>query len=389
MDGGTYLRVLSAAHRGGHLEPRHVSWATGMLGLRAGFRGLVAIAQRMDDLLHPEWRQAPLREPVWIVAAPRSGTTLLHRLMSLDHERFTSMSLAETILPSVTARHAGDALGRIGRTFNGTGRRAVERLDRHLFGGWDGIHPMGLTQPEEDEALFVYADASPAMFMLSPALDAHAWRSVDTLPPHERERIMRFYLGCLRRHVYAAGGERRLLLKSTLAAARLDTLLEALPDSRFVHLIRHPYESVASALSMFGVVWHTHLRSMPRDAPEVHAFARLMMRYYRQYAELGRRLPPDRFLTVRYDDLVTDPSATVQRIYRHLDIPMTPGFRHRLADATRRTRAHRSRHRYDLAGFGITPDDVYAELADLFEAYGFARHPSSDGHTSPVVAAGA
>jgi omega-hydroxy-beta-dihydromenaquinone-9 sulfotransferase len=375
MDALTYARALGAVHRRGYLGPWHVAWSAGMLGLRAGCRAVVSAGQGLDDVLHPGWRRTELRAPVWIVAAPRSGTTLLHRLMSLDRERFTSMTLAETLLPSITLQHAAGGLRRLGERIGKDARGTLSRVDRRLFGGWEGIHPMGLDQTEEDEALFVYAAASPAFFMMCPALDVPAWRSVDDLPRAERDRIMAFYLGSLRRHVHSSGGGRRLLLKSTLAAARLDALLEAFPSSQFIHLVRHPYETVPSALSMFSVVWRTHLLGMPRDAPEVRAFARLMMGYYRRYAELGHRLPPERFITVRYEDLVADPVGVVAQVYHHLGLPMAPAFERRLMEAAHGARGHRSGHQYGLQDFGLEPEEVYAELADLFETYGFDRHP--------------
>jgi hypothetical protein len=100
---------------------------------------------------------------------------------------------------------------------------------------------------------------------------------VSHLPRAERDRVMAFHTGCLRRHAHLCSGGRQLLLKSTLAGARLDAMREAMPDARYVHLVRHPYETVPSVLSMFHVPWRAHLPALPKDAPQVHAVARLIV----------------------------------------------------------------------------------------------------------------
>jgi omega-hydroxy-beta-dihydromenaquinone-9 sulfotransferase len=346
-----------------------------MGALRTVFCAVVAGGHALDDVLYPAWRQAPVREPVWIVAPPRSGTTLMHRLMALDTERFTSMTLAQTLFPSVTLQRAGHALRAGHRRTGRPGAGGLERLEQQLFRGWAGIHPMGFHEPEEDEALFLYAGASPAFFLMFPSLDVPAWRSVDALPSGARARIMAFHTGCLRRHVHTCGEGRQLLLKSTLAGARLDALLEAMPDARIVHLVRHPYETVPSVLSMFHVAWRAHLPALPKDAPQVHAMARLIMEYARRYAELGATLPPDRFVTIRYDDLVANPEATVKHVYEQLQMTMSHTFRQRLTQATRVARGHRSGHRYRLEDFGLTPADVDHALGDWMDRHGFARRP--------------
>jgi omega-hydroxy-beta-dihydromenaquinone-9 sulfotransferase len=346
-----------------------------MGALRTVFCAVVAGGHALDDVLYPAWRDSPIREPVWIVAPPRSGTTLMHRLMALDTERFTSMTLAQTLFPSVTLQHAGRAAWAAHRRAGRPGAGGLERLEQRLFRGWTGIHPMGFHEPEEDEALFVYAGASPAFFLMFPSLDVPAWRSVDALPSGARARVMAFHTGCLRRHSFAHGRGRQLLFKSTLAAARLDALLEAMPHARFVHLVRHPYETVPSVLSMFHVAWHAHLPAMAKDAPEVRAMARLIMKYARRYAELGSTLPPERFVTVHYDDLVADPARAVERVYEQLQMTMGHAFRQRLTQAARVAGGHRSAHRYRLEDFGLTTNDVDDALGDWMDRHGFARRP--------------
>ncbi|MFW6198003.1 MAG: sulfotransferase, partial [Myxococcota bacterium] len=101
----------------------------------------------------------------------------------------------------------------------------------------------------------------------------------------------------------------------------------------------------------------------------VQAFGRRMMACCRQYADLERRLPADRVVTVRYPDLVADPVAAVERVYDHLGLRPSSAFRRRLVDEARRARSHRSTHRYRLEDFGLSRRDVDRELGDLIARY--------------------
>jgi hypothetical protein len=49
----------------------------------------------LDDLLFPDWRAQVIDSPLFIVGNARSGTTWLHRLISLDDKTFTTMQTWE------------------------------------------------------------------------------------------------------------------------------------------------------------------------------------------------------------------------------------------------------------------------------------------------------
>src|SRR5678815_1463433 len=71
---------------------------------------IVALGRSLDHLFFPRFNQQKVSAPVFIVAPPRSGTTLLQKLMSLDQERFVHNKLYQTIFPAVTFQKSFDAL---------------------------------------------------------------------------------------------------------------------------------------------------------------------------------------------------------------------------------------------------------------------------------------
>jgi omega-hydroxy-beta-dihydromenaquinone-9 sulfotransferase len=54
----------------------------------------------VDYLLFP-FRNEAVPKPLFIVSSPRSGSTVLHRALLKDQDRFTSLALWQSIFPSL------------------------------------------------------------------------------------------------------------------------------------------------------------------------------------------------------------------------------------------------------------------------------------------------
>lgn len=334
-------------------------------------RGLVSIGRALDLLLAPRFRRETVAQPVFIIAPPRSGTSLLQRLLSLDEERFVHWQMYQTILPSVCLQRALAALARLDSSIGAPLARLLARCEQNWFGGWDDMHRMRLDQPEEDQALFLYAFASEAAFMLFPFPD-ELWEVgfSDALPAAKRVKLMQYYRGCLQRQAHAHGAGRIMLVKSTGSAGALDALSTEFPDARFVTIARHPAESVASHVSLFVPAWQAHSPEIAKNGAEAKSYAKLAVAWYRHLFRFGNRIAPERYYRIDYRELVRDPRGTVAALYRHFGWSMGSSFRTRLEAAAKRERTFTSRHAYTLEEFGLSRAWIEDELGDVIAAYG-------------------
>ena len=338
-------------------------------------RALLDLTRWLDDLVWPENRDQVIRPPVFIFGNARSGTTLLHRLLCLDEERFTSMKLYQSIFPRISVIRPIMALARLDDRLPGRPlHRALGFFNRRVFTTWEGIHDMGLDLPEEDEAIYTLCMMTPAVVLLLPFLDdLPLARSLDAQPPAERRAFMDHYEDALRRHLFAVGGDRIFLNKSVLFSARIRTVFERFPDAQFVYLVRHPFEVIPSFLSMFHTKWLTHSPEIRADSPEARALARLAIDYYRAALDCRAFIPPERFMVVRYDELMAEPKRTIESIHRRLGFEVGAAFEARLDHAVAQSREYVSGHSYSLARFGLTEAEIQAELEDIFREFGFER----------------
>lgn len=374
-----------------------------MLG--AGLHGtlwpVVNVARGLDHVFFGAFRDAVVKGPVFVVATPRSGTTFLHHLLALDENRFTHLLLYQTVFPSVLVDELVSLLARIEQTYGLPLSTPVRWLNERMFRNWDGIHQVGLDAEEEDESLFVYALATPALFLLWPFVDAcPELQNIDQLPPAVRQKIARDYRATMQRHVHVhgktrTGRERLLLIKNVLLPSRIETTKMAFPDAKFIRLVRDPIEAIPSAMSLFTAQWAVHSPEIPKCSRETRALGEMFIDHYRRLAEYGERASPGSFVTVRFEDLVRDPVAVIEDIYAFFGWEVTDDYREALRKELSRPSPFKSRHGYDLADYGWDPEDVRHELQDLLGPLGYASvqdparpssgMPASARHVAPTA----
>lgn len=332
---------------------------------------LVELGRALDHLLFPGFRRVEVREPFFIVAPPRSGTTLTQKLLSLDEERFVHSKLYQTIFPCILYQKLIRAAARLDRLLGRPLERLVSFAEQRFFGGWDDKHPLRFGEPEEDDGYFVYTFVTEAIYLLFPYVD-ELWEAgfADALLPAERARLMRYYEGCLQRQIYVNGREKTILAKATQASGSVRCLLEAFPDARFVTILRHPAESVPSHVSVFYPVWRAHSPEIAKDGPTARSYARLALAWYRHLLDMEAQIDPACWYLIEYPDLVADPAAAVLRIYAHFGWEPSPEFRERLAAAGRREESFRSAHRYSLEEYGLSRGWIEEQIDDVLEARG-------------------
>jgi hypothetical protein len=108
--------------------------------------------------------------------------------------------------------------------------------------------------------------------------------------------------------------------KTPLYMQHLDLLDGLFPEAQYVHLVRDGRDTALAFLDLpAGVTKRAW--GHPRSATGFACEWRTQVESARQ---LGRRLDPTRFLEVRYEDLVADPDATVERVCAFAAIPFEP-----------------------------------------------------------------
>ncbi|MBB4284744.1 sulfotransferase [Roseospira goensis] len=336
------------------------------------------VALLLDEVLFPGYRRVPVRAPLFVLGVPRSGTTLLHRVLSRDPNLTTFRTWECLLAPSITQRMVIRGLARVDRAVGRPCGRLLAALERGVFGTLDDVHAMDLSAPEEDYLALLPAMACFILVVPFPAA-APLWRlgTADRdMPAGERDRLMAFYRGLLQRHLYVHGADRRLLSKNAAFAGLAGSLATTFPDGMFIRCDRDARAVVPSQLSAI----QGGVRLFASD-PENQVFTPRMtelLRFY--YANLARTLPAGggpRHVTLDMNSLKEDLAGTVQGVYRTLDLPLDPTFADALAEEAAAARAYRSRHRYTANAFGLDETAIAATFAPVQDRNGPASGTQS------------
>jgi hypothetical protein len=280
----------------------------------------------------------PIGRPIVVTGLPRTGTTFLHRLLVADpRNQGLELWLAEAPQPR-PPRSEWEA--------NPAYQMVAAGLARH--GGLPGVHEMGPGQVEECWQLLRQSMRSISYECLAYVPSYSSWLAEqDWVPAYQRHRRNLQLIGL-------NNIDQRWVLKNPSHLFALDAILEVYPDALVVQTHRDPRIAIASACSLSAKAssgWSATFTGPVIGQTQLDLWSRGLA----AFTEARARHDPAQFFDVSYDDLTADPLGVVAKLYAHFGLHLT-------AEATTAIRAlpsaGDSSHRYSLADFGLTPEDV-------------------------------
>jgi hypothetical protein len=292
-------------------------------------------------------------QPVFILGMPRSGSTFLHELLSVDPKN-RAPRVWEIMFP--VERPPGGARDRARRI-----RKAAACLwwFRRLAPRADSVYPMRAETPHECVAIHSYTFLSEEFISTCwiPSYEAFL-HSTDLTPAYvwQRRFLQRLQMG---------RPGLRWVLKSPDHVRGLDELFAVFPDAYIVQTHRNPLEVVNSSAELTRVL--RGLYGPPGELQEVHAReVRILAERTERFMQFRDQHPElaDRFIDVKYTELIADPLGTVSRIYRQLEAPLSDVA----ASQMRELAANRSRYRGPRASADVIDSKALTAKA-AFERY--------------------
>jgi hypothetical protein len=253
------------------------------------------IGLALDDIIFPSWRQEGLsnydNNIVFIVGNARSGTTWVHRLLSMEKAQFTHMATWEIMFAvSITWRILIFYIYDLDEYFfRSIFYSALTHLEKRLLGGVR-VHPIGLQLAEEDDWLMCHVGLSQLVTFFLPCavgLYAPIIQFDQSLSKKTKDCIFNYYAACVQKHRYAhmlrswsASKTCRTkqhisyddpirhfpiyLSKSPPFTNRIGDLCERFPHCLVVCMVRQPSQSVPSMVSYIAKVLRYRLKKFTK-----------------------------------------------------------------------------------------------------------------------------
>lgn len=328
------------------------------------FRLIVTIFQALDYIFFPGFWRQEVKQPLFILSNPRSGSTFLHRMLEHD-EQFTYLSLWQSLFNSITIYKLVELVHKIDTRFNHPATQLIDKIDGHFFKGWDGLHKAGLRYSEEDEFLFVSSFLAPGLILFFPYLhEVPSIFSIDNLPEKSRKKIAKNFRLSVQRHVYATGGK-TFLAKNAVAGGRLGLYQEAFPDMRAIYIHSDIHKSIASSLSVFSKPWSFHSPECYKRKYESMSVLEMVRTNYQGIINHRYNFSPENSVDINYDNLVSVPETTVKSIYQHFKMPLNDAYSARLKVDCIKAKSYKSTHRYAVEDYGFTEDEITQYIGNL------------------------
>ncbi|MFT5320627.1 MAG: hypothetical protein ACI934_000768 [Pseudohongiellaceae bacterium] len=317
-----------------------------------------------DELLFFGYRKKLLEKPVFILGIPRSGTTHLQRLLSKDNN-FTTLSTWEALLaPSISEKHIYRGLGWLLHPLYRPLENLILVLPRKLFNTMDTIHKLRLQEPEEDFLLLL-----PVLACLLPAFicpqSNHYWKLAyfdSKLSPRFRKFVLEFYTICLKKHVYFANSNSRLLSKNPSLTSWTESLLAHFPDARIIACSRPPKETIPSQLSSLSPAMAMLAAGNLNPKTQITMIELL----YSYYLQLGKFQHNKRVFVLPMSKLQSQLKLTIEKLYSFLATQPSEQFMNTVEHFEVQSRNYSSAHQYNLASFSLTEDVIHEKFHDVW-----------------------
>ena len=313
---------------------------------------------------YPEIEREEISSPVFIVGINRTGTTYLHRLMSRD-ERFWALRGYEFSAPRLSKKEYAT----IGCTVDDPRRTWVQDMlnssdVRELF---EGVHDFNVDEPVEDFPILSMAFGSWTIIVRFQIPEFGRWLAA-TGSQHayaHHRRIMQNINWQHRQRQPDHQGQ--WLFKMPYHLMELETLVETYPDALFIQTHREPAQFMGSWNSFVERAHSLVYEPQPREALGAEQLALMsgMMDRSVHFRETHPELE-HRWMDVNYVDLVEDPFAVVHSIYERFNWPLKRSTLNTMDDwlfKQSQLRRKQPKHRYNLADYGLSPDEVNAAFS--------------------------
>jgi hypothetical protein len=303
----------------------------------------------------PDILSRPIARPLFITGLPRSATTFLHTLLSLDP--------ANAVPRCWQLIYPYPSQWRLWQT--DTRRARVEfqlRMFRWLSPGVENLHPLTADTPQE------CTDITAQVFQSLRFDSTHRIPSYQSwLDGNGHLNAFRFHRRFLQ-HLDSQSPGHRWVLKSPDHVFSLDAIRTVYPDAQIVFLHRDPLSVVASCCKLAELLRRPFTRHIDREEIGRQVSNRLVESTQRMMAAAAGS---QHILHLHYADVVSAPMEATASVYHHGDIGLTGEAKQRMQAWLSRPRERPSRS-YNLAEFGLDPAYLRTRFAPYVDAFGVA-----------------
>ncbi|MGV0812463.1 sulfotransferase [Mycolicibacterium boenickei] len=303
---------------------------------------------------YPQHADVPIERPIFVTGLPRTGTTVIHRLLTADpmHQGL-EMWLAEFPQPRPPRETWPD-----NPVFSALDARFKQAHEENP--DYTGLHFMTADEVEECWQLLRQSLHSVSYETLAHVPTYAQWLArQDWAKPYARHRKNLQLIGLNE-------PEKRWVLKNPSHLFALDALFATYPDALVVQCHR-PAETIMASMCSLSqhttAGWSNTFTGNVIGEDAMETWSRGLELFNTERAKHD----PAQFCDVDYFEFIEDPIGAVEGIYRTFGLEFTDAARQAMIDShTASQQGPRApKHTYSLADYGLTSETVKERFKGL------------------------
>jgi len=269
-------------------------------------------------------KNAPIPDdPIFIIGHWRTGSTLLHQLMSLDPQ-LTAPTLFQVAVPDsflVSYPYYRPLFKRI--------------ISEHR--PMDQVK-MGMDEPQEDEyAIYRITSYSPLEnLVFSKSGSYFLNHGTPFLPSGDRLEKWKSDVKTFYKKLHFKS-KKRIVSKNPFNSFRINTLREMFPMAKFIHIVRHPDDVVPSTIYMWDIVQRQNRLNIPIKTPDFKEVVGVMDTLLTAIENDCGQISTGNYIELRFEDLEQNPVNEMKKCYNSLHLPFTREFEEKIDSFIRKT----------------------------------------------------
>lgn len=285
---------------------------------------------RINDFLKkaPQVKQVPMKSPIIVFGLGRSGTTFVHRLISLD-PNIRAPKLWEELVPcpdvgpdSTPEEFAKDREKRIQFV-----RDKIKEREKMGQNAMEEFHEINADLPEED--MMGLAGDLPCGFQELYSFLCAPGGFADVLKGERVRKAYENYKHILQMLAFQTGevkNEKQWAIKFPVHILYIDEIAKVFPDAKLVWAHRHPVPTVSSLSAMMSTVHDIYYDLDTQDRREIGRNIKGLAGRALTKATADLKKTKLECANVIFNDLVEDPIAVVRNIYKQFKMEYTQDF---------------------------------------------------------------
>ena len=322
----------------------------GKTALRYQIKSHLKIRSKIFEFLEGKELEKPA-SPIFVIGLPRSGTTFLFNLLSLDSNHRSPLAWEMFFPFPIVEQNTKGYKRRVKKT------DFMMFFQRKLIPGLDLVHPIQSTDPEECLLITPFSLKS-LLYSYMARIPSYE----DYLKQTDHASVFLWHSRFLQ-VLESFQRPKRWLLKDPGHIGRLHEILAVYPEASFIQIHRDPVETIPSICSLTEKTRRPFTKRL--DKNEIGART---LSYWEGSLAKGEKeksnISQDKFINLKFEDFIVKPIEQIKVIYSQLDLNLDKETERKMVDFVQNfEKVEKAKHSYELSEFGLSKESVQNTLS--------------------------